>query len=219
MRRAVNEGPTDRTSEAAGPRRAGRKHDRSKDAALLDAAIEVVAEVGYDGMTMDLVAARAGTTKSAMYRRWPSKGELTLAAIMRLQEPETDLNDLPDTGTLRGDLIALTQPYASEEGQRKLRLLAGLSSLLERQPDLAEAARSTIEPWVDVCRLLIERAVERGEAATEDAHTVARVIPSMASDHALVQRAPLDREFFVGLIDAVVLPAVRRVDFPQQATG
>ncbi len=178
---------------------------------MLEAAVDVVAEVGYDGMTMDLVAARAGTTKSAMYRRWSSKGELTLDAVVQLQEPETDLRDLPDSGSLRGDLVALTQPYALEEGQRKLRLLAGLSSLLAREPELVAAANAAvIEPWVDVCRLLIGRAVERGEAAAVDLESVARVIPSMTASRILVQREPVDRDYFLGLIDAVLLPAVRR---------
>jgi AcrR family transcriptional regulator len=190
--------------------RPGRKPDRSKDAAMLQAAVDVVAEVGYDGMTMDLVAARAGTTKSAMYRRWSSQGELTLDAVVRLQEPETELRDLPDTGSLRGDLVALTRYYSSEAGRRKLRLLAGLSSLLERQPELVDAANAAvIEPWVDVCRLLIGRAVERGEAATGDLETVARVIPSMTSYRVLIQRQPVDGDFFLGLVDAVLLPAVR----------
>jgi AcrR family transcriptional regulator len=195
--------------------RPGRKPDRSKDAALLQAAVDVVAEVGYDGMTMDLVAARAGTTKSAMYRRWSSKGELTLDAVVRLQEPETELRDLPDSGSLRGDLVALTRYYSSEAGQRKLRLLAGLSSLLERQPELVDAANAAIiEPWVEVCRLLIGRAVERGEAVTSDLEAVARVIPAMTSYRVLIQREPVDGDFFLGLVDAVLLPAVRREQPP-----
>ena len=203
----------DQSTAGAGeaPAKAGRKPDPSKDAALLDAAIEIVAEVGYDGMTMDLVAARAGSTKSALYRRWSSKGDLTLAAVARMQQAEIDLTTLPDTGTLRGDLLALTQPYSSAEGQLKLRMMAGLSSLLERDPGLVDAAHSVITaPWVEVCRLMIQRAVDRGEAETDDVETVARVVPSMTSDRVLVRRQPVDRDFFVGLIDAVVLPAVRR---------
>lgn len=205
--------PATPSKPAAGeaPPRPGRKPDRSKDEALLDAAIEIVAEVGYDGMTMDLVAARAGSTKSALYRRWSSKGDLTLAAVARMQRAEVDLATLPDTGTLRGDLLALTQHYGSDEGQLKLRMMAGLSSLLERDPALVDAAHSVItEPWVDVCRLMIQRAIDRGEAATHDVGTVARVVPSMTSDRVLVRRLPVDRDFFVGLIDAVVLPAVRQ---------
>jgi AcrR family transcriptional regulator len=189
--------------------RSGRKPDASKDAAILQATVDVVGDVGYDGMTMDLVAARAGTTKSAMYRRWSSKGELTLDAVVRLQGPEVALDNLPDSGSLRGDLLALTPLYLSETGRRKLRLLAGLSSLLGRHPELVDAANAAIiEPWVDVCRLLIGRAVERGEAVTNGVETVARVIPSMTSDRVLVQRKPLDHNFFVELIDVVLLPAV-----------
>ncbi|NAZ81720.1 TetR family transcriptional regulator [Kineococcus sp. R8] len=201
--------PADATTTTVA-RRPGRRPDRSKDAALLDAAVEVVAELGYDRTTMDLVAARAGTTKSAMYRRWSSKGALVLDAIVRLQEPETDLDRLPDTGSLREDLMALTLVYSREEGRRKLRLLAGLSSLVGHEPELTDAASAVVmDPWIAVCRRIIERAVARGEAATDRAETLARVVPSMTSYRLLVEREPVDRDFFVDLIDGVLLPALR----------
>ena len=65
-------------SEPAPP---GRKRDPSRDAALLDATLEVLAEVGAEGLTMDLVAARAGAGKATIYRRWTSKTELILDAV------------------------------------------------------------------------------------------------------------------------------------------
>jgi AcrR family transcriptional regulator len=190
--------------------RPGRKPDRALDQALLQATIDVVVEVGYERMTMDLVAKRAGSTKSALYRRWRSKGALTLDAISMLQAPETDLEALPDHGSLRADLMALTAPYETEAGRVKLRLMAGLAALLDQEPKLTDAIeRLVVTPWIEVCRRLIERAVERGEAATDDPAAVARVVPAMTSHRLLVERGAVDRAFFVSLIDAVVLPALR----------
>ncbi|WP_345459174.1 TetR/AcrR family transcriptional regulator [Nocardioides marinquilinus] len=195
------------TTTAARP---GRKPDRALDEALLQATIDVVVEVGYERTTMDLVAQRAGSTKSALYRRWRSKGALTLDAISMLQAPETDLETLPDHGSLRADLMALTEPYETEAGRVKLRLMAGLASLLDQEPELTDAIeRLVVTPWIEVCRRLIERAVERGEAATDDPATVARVVPAMTSHRLLVERGAVDRVFFVSLIDTVVLPALR----------
>lgn len=192
------------------PGRPGRRPDPTLDDALLRATLEVVTEVGYDRTTMDLVAERAGTTKSALYRRWPSKGALTLAAVALLQEPETDLDRLPDEGSLRADLLALTAPYDTEAGRLKLRLMAGLSSQLGAEPELADAVTQVlVEPWVGVCRRIVERAIARGEAVSPDPDLVARVVPSMTAHRLVVERRPVDRDFFVGLIDAVVVPALR----------
>jgi AcrR family transcriptional regulator len=88
----------------------GRKRDISLDSALLDATLDVLAEVGAAGLTMDAVAARAGSGKAALYRRWSSKSELIIAAVARMKRNQVDLANLPDTGTLRGDLLALFRP-------------------------------------------------------------------------------------------------------------
>lgn len=192
-------------------RRVGRRRDHARDGDILDAALEVLAESGYDRMTMDMVAARARAGKATVYRRWQSKAQLVVDAVGRLKRDQVDLDNLPDTGSLRGDLLALFRPISAGEGERRLQVMAGLASLLSQHPDLAEAGNAAIvEPWAAAHRALIARAVGRGEvAATADIAALSQVIPAMAAYRALVQRKPFDREFLVAMIDGVLLPALR----------
>lgn len=189
----------------------GRKRDHTRDADILEAAIFVLSETGYDRMTMDMVALRAKAGKATMYRRWPSKAELVLEAIAHLKANQVDLEDLPTTGNLRDDLLALFKPHSVEDEQLKMRTMAGLSSMLSQHQEFADAANAAIvEPWAQVNRLLIKRAIDRGEvAATVDVEALAQVIPSMSAYRTLILRKPLDRAFLVSMIDAVLLPALR----------
>jgi AcrR family transcriptional regulator len=187
---------------------AGRPRDASRDHVILDAALDVLAESGYAGMTVDMVAARARAGKATVYRRWPSKAQLVLDAVGRLNSELLDL-DLPDTGTLRGDLMAL----AGEEGpdeQRRLRVMVGLMSMLDDDEGLADAANAAVvEPWVEVNRVFLTRAVGRGEIpATTDIETLAWVVPAMATYRVCVQRKPIPGRYVATLIDTVLLPAV-----------
>jgi AcrR family transcriptional regulator len=189
----------------AGP---GRKRDASRDPVILDAALDVLAETGYAGMTVDMVAARAKAGKATVYRRWESKAALVLDAVGRLNT-ELLVGDLPNTGTLRGDLLAL----ADEEGpseERRLRVMVGLMSMLDDEEGLADAANAAVvEPWVAVNRTLLQRAVGRGEIpATTDIETLAWVVPAMATYRVCVQRKPIPGRYVATLIDTVLLPAV-----------
>ena len=74
-----------------------------RDAAICDATLALLAEVGYDRMSMDAVAARAKASKATIYRRWPGKQELVLDAV-RSRAPGMAVPE--DTGSLRGDLLA-----------------------------------------------------------------------------------------------------------------
>ncbi|GAA2575792.1 TetR/AcrR family transcriptional regulator [Dactylosporangium fulvum] len=200
----------DGTSKHEQTARTGRKRDHTRDADILDATLEVLAEVGYAGMTMDLVAARAKAGKATVYRRWPSKAELVVDAIARMKRSQVDLENLPDTGTLRGDLLGLYKPQSIEEGERRLRIMAGLAAMISTDHTFADAANAAVvEPWADAHLVFMRRAVDRGEIpATADIETLSQVIPSMAAYRALVQRKPFEREFLLALVDGVVLPAL-----------
>ena len=80
------------------PRVAGERETE-----ILDATLQILAEVGYDLLTMDAVAARAKASKATLYRRWKSKPELVVTAVMC---HHSDTAAVPDTGSLRGDLLA-----------------------------------------------------------------------------------------------------------------
>lgn len=188
----------------------GRKRDHTRDPDILEAALEVLAETGYDGMTMEMVAARAKAGKATLYRRWPSKGELVIDAVACMKRGGFDRDHLPDTGTLRGDLVAMIKPHAVEDGARKMRIMAGLMSMISRTPELAEAARAAIvEPRASANRILLQRAIDRGEISADcDIDNLAMLSQSMAIYRVLVLQKPVNREFFIGLIDGIVLPAV-----------
>jgi hypothetical protein len=117
---------------------------------------------------------------------------------------------LPDTGALRSDLLALFKPSNVEESERKLRALAGLSALLAQEASLASmASNAIVEPWVEANRLLLRRAIARGEIATDTpVETIATIIPSLGAYRSLIERKPFDRAFLVEMIDHVLLPAL-----------
>lgn len=188
----------------------GRKRDATRDADILDATLDVLAEAGYMGMTMDLVAARAKAGKATVYRRWASKEELVIEAIAHMSRRMVDRDHLPDTGTLRGDLVALIRPQSLAEGENRLRVIGGLGALLAQDPGLADAVNSAVnEPWVEAHEVLLRRAIARGEIAEpEHLALLAQILPSMAVYRVLVQRRTVTREFLVSLIDGVLLPAL-----------
>lgn len=195
----------------AGVSRVGRKRDRSRDADILDAALDLLAEVGFARLTIDMVAARARAGKGAIYRRWPSKTELIIDAVARMKHAQVDFERLPDTGALRDDLLSLFKPQSIDEEERKLKIMAGFASMLSHDQSFAEAGTAAIvEPWADAHRILMQRALNRGEIpATADIQTLSQVIPSMAAYRALIQRRPFDLDFLVSMVDGVVLPALR----------
>lgn len=194
---------------AATSAKLGRKRDHTRDPEILEAAIDVLAETGFDGMTIDMVAARAKAGKATIYRRWPSKADLVLDAVACMKAGEIDFERLPDTGTLRGDLVAMIRPRSIEDAERKLRIMAGLFGMISSSPELAQAAHAAIiEPRAAVNRMFLRRAIDRGEISPDcDIEMLANLTPAMAAFRVLMQKKPVDADFLVSLIDGVLLPA------------
>ena len=186
----------------------GRKRDHTRDPEILEAALDVLAETGYDGMTIDMVAARAKAGKATLYRRWSSKGELVVDAVACMKS--VDITTLPDTGTLRGDLVAMIRPHSIDDAQRKLKIMTGLLTMLSKDPELSDTAMAAImQPRVEANTILLRRAVERGEIpASTDIETLAVVSQAMATYRVMILRKPVDRSFILSVIDGVILPAV-----------
>lgn len=209
-RRSATSGDRPVDAENQRPARGGRKRDHRRDGDILDAALAVLAEVGYPDMTMDMVAVRAKAGKATVYRRWSSKADLVMDAVARMKQRQVDVARLPDTGSLRGDFVGLISSETIVEEGHKLDVTAGLVSMLSQNPVLADLVNDAIhEPWVDANRIFIQRAVARGEVSADaDIETASRVIPSMAAYRVLIQRRPVDRAYFVSLIDGLLLPAL-----------
>ncbi|HWH26200.1 MAG TPA: TetR/AcrR family transcriptional regulator [Pseudolysinimonas sp.] len=187
----------------------GRKRDHTRDAEILEATLDVLAETGYDGMTIEMVAARARAGKATVYRRWPSKPELVLDAVAGMKATAVDLDALPDTGTLRGDLLALIKAPTLRESEHKLKIMTGIISMIARNPEFAAATRAVlVEPRVSANRILFRRALDRGEISPDaDIDRLCMVGPAMVAFRVLVLQQPVTREFMLSIIDGIVLPA------------
>jgi AcrR family transcriptional regulator len=190
--------------------RVGRPLDVSRDADILDAALDILAEEGFDGMTIDMVAARAKAGKATLYRRWPSKTELVIDAVACMKNGDIDFAKLPDTGTLRGDLIAMIKAPNIQDGTKKMKIMAGLISLLARNPELAEVAHATVTaPRAKLNRIFLQRAIDRGEIRADlDIAMIANISTSMVTYRTMMLGQPVDRDFLIKVIDEVILPAV-----------
>jgi AcrR family transcriptional regulator len=168
----------------------------------------VLAETGYERMTMDAVAARAKTGKATIYRRWASKAQLVVDAIASADDTGITTANLPDTGSLRGDLLALAATGSEKENSKKLHIMAGLISALPHHPDLAAIVQDQlVAPRSALMRDLLERAVARGEIAPgRNLDTLALVGPAMTVYRLMIMNKPLDRAFYAVLVDEILLP-------------
>ena len=196
----------------AGPRGRGRPRDPSRDAAILGAAYDVLAETGYEDMTLSAVAARAGAGKATLHRRWPTKEALVLAVIAHVGPPP-EARTLPDTGDLRSDLLALVDSTWLGGAASRLRGLKGLTSAALHSPRLAQALQhEVVEPYTEAYRGVLRRGAQRGQVAPDaDVETLAEIVPALATHRLLFADAPPERGYFETVIDDVLLPACTRI--------
>jgi AcrR family transcriptional regulator len=190
-------------------RRPGRRRDESKDDAILQATRELLAERGFDGMTMDAVADRAGAGKATVYRRWPSKVQLTVDAIVCAPGTPMSADEIPDTGSLRSDLLAVRFGRKRSDDSE---LMSGVISAVKENPDVAAAFQQQfVRSRVSLMRGLLERAQERGELREDiDLEMVAAVAPAMIAYRKMVAGHRIDDEFVEQMIDSVILPLAIR---------
>lgn len=188
------------------PRRPGRRRDDSRDEAILDAARELLVERGYENMTMDAVAERAGAGKATLYRRWSSKTELTVDAITCHRYADLTAADIPDTGSLRGDLLSIRRVKNLRSDTEDL--MSGLAAVIRDDPQVAAAFhRQFVETRTRLMRDLLDRAERRGEIPPgRDLDMIATVAPAMISYQKVTTGRPLDPEYLERLIDSVLLP-------------
>ncbi|MEO7557098.1 MAG: TetR-like C-terminal domain-containing protein [Acidimicrobiales bacterium] len=145
-------------------RRPGRPRDVHAERTILEATIDLVAEVGFGGLTVDAVAARAAVGKATIYRRWASKAELVYAAMEATHEEWVP----PDTGSLRADLVAVFDHLAEHVVEtRGGRAIPALVAGAEINAELAELVhRFVAERRARTC-LVFDRARARGEIGDE----------------------------------------------------
>ena len=133
-----------------------------REEAILLATLELLAEAGYDQLTMDGVAARARCSKATIYRRWPGKAELVMTAVRR--HAGSPAAAAPDTGSLRADLLAVVEAMRASLVGQDAALILGLMIAMRRDPELARVVRDQIlDTKREVFGAAIARAVARGD--------------------------------------------------------
>jgi AcrR family transcriptional regulator len=179
-----------------------------RETAIVQATLELLAESGYDQLTIDAVAARARCSKATIYRRWPGKAALVVTAVRRhAGQPATAA---PDTGSLRSDLLEALQVMRSSLLGQDTALILGLLSAMHRDAELADAVREQVlDAKHEVFGAVIARAAARGEVpATTDWTLLAEISSAVLFSRLLVTGEPLDDSFTRHLVDAVLLPAL-----------
>jgi AcrR family transcriptional regulator len=181
-----------------------------REDAILRATLELLAESGYDQLTIDAVAARARCSKATIYRRWPGKAALVSTAVRRhAGQPAAAA---PDTGSLRSDLLAALEAMRSSLSGQDAALILGLLSAMHRDPELAGAVREQVlDAKREVFGAVIARAAARGQVrAAADVALLAEISSAVLLSRLLVTGEPLDDAFTQHLVDAVLLPALER---------
>ncbi|KPI25247.1 MULTISPECIES: TetR/AcrR family transcriptional regulator [unclassified Streptomyces] len=193
-------------ARASSPRRRGAVLER----AILDATLEQLGTVGWNGLTMEGVAAGAQTGKAAVYRRWPSKEALVTDAL-RAGLPRLDA--VPDLGSVRADLMALCRDARDAMFSRPGFALRSI--IHECDPTQAERFHTLIidgvvEPTVKLLREVVDRGIERGEVRSDAANSyVFDVIPAMMMYRSKMCGCEWDDRELDEMIDRLMLPLLR----------
>ncbi|MFI7135811.1 TetR/AcrR family transcriptional regulator [Nonomuraea sp. NPDC050153] len=190
--------------------RATRRRGAALERAILQAAADELVEGGYASLTMDRVAARAGTSKNAIYRRWPSRAALSVAAYRHLLP--TDPEDTLDTGDLRSDALALlnraNDRMSSATGKVMRELLSGIKNDPERMREIREQLlRAGLAPWLTI----LSRAAARGEVGSRalTPRVAGTALDLLRNEYWLSGLTTLPQSVLVEIVDQVYLPLVR----------
>jgi AcrR family transcriptional regulator len=188
------------TDHRKGPRRRGDELNR----AIFTAALDELTEHGYQRLTMERIAERARTSKASLYRRWPSRVELVLEALIN----NFPVDDPPNTGDLRSDLLTALHAMAAALDSPLGR--ASKAMMTELHPDMAATQRLRSQMidrrnqlFLDMMRRAATRGQLRPEALT---HRVAAVGPALIREHFMHFGTPIPDEVITQIVDQVLLP-------------
>ena len=187
-----------------GPRRRGDALFQ----AIFAATMAELAEIGYAGIAMERVAARARTSKASLYRRWPSRADLVAEAILHCG-PEPI--EPPDTGSLRGDLLSLLQRMADRLDGPFGEALRGVLAETLADPSRTAAARSRMTALGDaLMAAIVDRAIARGEIGGPATGPCAgRAANALLLHYYLTHGTPVPGQVLAEIVDDVALPLLR----------
>jgi AcrR family transcriptional regulator len=177
---------------------------------ILSAALEVMADVGYDRLTMDAVATRAKASKATLYRRWKTKADLVIEAILATKGPTV----IPDNGNLRQDLLDMFCGLGGMTEPKTINLLGSLITAIHRDEEFAAAyRRDFVGPKIEAARTIYQRAQERGELRSDiDVELLSAALPGIVLHRVYILGELPTPELIAKVIDQIILPAGRPVN-------
>jgi AcrR family transcriptional regulator len=197
--------PPTPTKPASRPRIEG-----DREAEILDATLTLLASAGYDRLTMDAVASAAKASKATLYRRWSTKAELVVDAIIRAKgAPKVGASD---QGSLRDDLIAISCHGGGLNDKTALSTMAAVITALHHDQEFKRAfIERFVGPRMEETLLVYRRAKARGEISAEiDVELLGTVLPAVILHRVFMLDLPVDEAIIVRIIDEIVLPAATR---------
>ncbi|CAM3380009.1 TetR/AcrR family transcriptional regulator [Nocardioides dubius] len=202
----------DKESGSARPRIEG---DREQE--ILSATLQVLSEVGYDRLTMDAVAQAAKASKATLYRRWQSKATLVIDAL--LAQKGVEHFEPADTGTLRGDLLAMFCGFGGITEQKPIALLAGVLTAIHRDEELGSQFRERfIGPKIAASRVIYDRARDRGELREQvDLDLLAPALAGIVLHRVYLMGEEPTPELVSAVVDQIILPAALHQPHEQES--
>jgi len=197
--------PTSATTQEPARNRPRVEGDRELE--ILEAALETLVEQGYDRFSFDAVASAAKASKATLYRRWSGKVDLVIDALQLMLGVEAD--QYPDTGSLRGDLVAQACAKGGLGENRPIQVFSQLITAAHRDPELGQAVLTRlVAPKLAATLRIFEAAQQRGEIGKDaDLDLLARLLPAISIHEALLTGEHPSKARLVTLVDSVVLPA------------
>ncbi len=179
-----------------------------REAELLAVTLRLLQEHGYDRLTVEAVANAARASKATVYRRWPSKAELVLAAFI---EGIRQVAVPPDTGTLRGDLLHLGEKIC-QQGRQHAGTIRAVLVEVSRHPALNDAMQHQfLDQRKALIQHILQQAVDRGEIAeaaiTEELWDL---LPGYLIFRSITSGRPPTRRTVEVLVDNVIIPSLTR---------
>lgn len=187
-----------------------RRRGAALEAALLEAAWDELIDKGYDGFTIESVADRAHTSRAVVYRRWPGKADLVHAAVVWAGAQQRI--PVPDTGTLRGDVIELLRQANRARARIGVQMMLQLSGYFaETGTSLAELRSAFLTGHGNVMQEILDRAVARGEVdATRLTPRVTAVPFDLYRQELMMTLKAVPDEVAESIVDEVFLPLVSK---------
>ena len=195
------------TATATGHMSPGRPRSDAAHSAILEASIALIRDVGFDAVTMEGIAARAGVGKATIYRRWTSRELLVAEAIRHI----TQLMPVPDTASTTLDLHTVMRgTLGMYKDPASAALLSGLVAAMARSDVIAEAVRSGfVATRRGAMRTVLERGMARGDLRAElDVDLAIDMLSGPPLVRLLVTGAPIDERLATSVVDMVLRASV-----------